>query len=166
MHMRSEYLLLYNVVIFQAPVPEANGQFDYSRLYGDLCRKLLNTPVTEIFSDASRNSQPASINTGSYGTGSALQSGNGMQLNLLTGTHAAPPQSMDPSLFGGMYHQSGIFDSVLDQVNFEDPTNRPTQRRKSDEACRENGSACHWSSLDLIAETHVSTCKLAVHSFF
>lgn len=163
MHMRSEYILLYNFSLFQAPVTQTKDQFDYSRLYGDLCRKLLNTPVTEIFSDAGRNSQPVSINTGSYGTGSAPQSGNGMQPILLTGTHTAPPQSTDPSLFGGIYHQSGIFDSVLDQVNFESPTNRSIHRRKSNEACRENGSAC---SLDLIAETHVSTCKLTGQSFF
>lgn len=139
------------------PVHQNDDHFDYNRLYGDLCRKLLNTPVTEILSGANKISP--SLASHAVTTESSVQ-----PLQLPTSNiHTGFLQTMTDQLpFGGLYNQTGVFDTYENLRASQ--ASSPTQRRKSEESLAEKGSF-YSPTMDLLAETHVSFVTVMLLQF-
>ncbi|WAQ93622.1 hypothetical protein MAR_006093, partial [Mya arenaria] len=97
-----------------------DGQMDKRdmKLYGDLCHKLLSTPVTEIFSGSFKSGVSTSSPANDVIPGLLHSHMNGVTLNIpsyrsptsLPSITGSP--EIKPEIFGGLYSQSGVLDSM------------------------------------------------------
>ena len=171
-------VFLLSFLFFQNGFPDTGLPIDYNKLYGDLCRKLLTTPVSEILpgttvsngasptntsaNDVTSSAVTAGVPSTFSGSPTAEDSKMGFSFNPLSPASLAAFQSY--GLYGGLYNHAGIFD-VASMVGMTSPTsllpktpnaNDVKKSMKTSPASRHSSGESGMANLEALAEQHVS----------
>lgn len=150
--------------------PCSSFPLDYNRLYGDLCKKLLNTPVTEIFSNTSgtpNSSYSHSVISGiplpQFTTSIIATPERSGQIAFSPIMSPVSPSSTAQTLFasaaqspfGGFYHSPNIL-AALNGYPETPVISQPTSKSPLSPGGEFDGVTVEdtWGSMERIAEMH------------